>query len=58
MNHIGWHTKESALYYSRVEKFRDATVVADKLSRSVRTSIEIESKFRENDEANLATAFL
>ncbi len=58
MDHIGWHTEESALYYSRIEKFKDAAIVAGKLAHSVDKSDEIEGKFLKQDETSLKKAIV
>jgi hypothetical protein len=36
MNHIGWFSRESAEYYGRKHSLVDSTIVASKLSNSVR----------------------
>lgn len=58
MDHVGWHTQESAVYYTRVEKLRDAPIVAGNLASSTAKTSEIEETFFKNDESGLTKAFL
>lgn len=57
MDHVGWASEETALYYTRLQKFKDAAVVADRLARAVPTAVGLEDIFRKHTDDSLLAAF-
>ena len=57
MNHIGWSTEESAVYYSRVKRVKDAAIVAERLAHSVDAGDKVQRLFNESVESNMVHAF-
>lgn len=56
MNHVGWATEKSALYYSRARQFNDAAVVAEKIVGAASRHEQVEELFSQYVGSDLKNA--